>query len=239
MKEDALSSLDIELKDIQRELDKAIENVRLDLERLESSLQDAMIKYEEFAQKASENFYGALEELNDGSLKGVFKFALKGVAAAFNYYKAWDGKRKWKKEFEKKLTAINNLRANIISQKLQNVQRVKEQDIPFVREKLKSILKQLGQFAPSDEKVLKHALKSAESALVLYLKTYYIEGAAAYLEAALKDALAGKAVIRGASFWESSFVEGKEELKRLVSSLNAVSGSALDELSKTSQLLRG
>ncbi|TCK02854.1 hypothetical protein [Phorcysia thermohydrogeniphila] len=224
----SLEKIESTLLEIKEKVDQSLSVLEMDIDSINQSFLNILEEYNNLMSKASQMFKQALEDLDDSDLLvGTVKFVVKGIGAAFNYGKAWFKKKSWEWEFSSKMEELKNARVNVIYTKLANLKILEEKELPYLREKILWTLNQLGSYEPSDTRVLDFAVEKAEEALLLFFKTYFIEGGIAYLKSALNDAKEGKAVVGDASVWKEALTKAPRDLEKKLSELNVKENSAV------------
>lgn len=206
------------LEDLKKFTDEKLEIFKSDMTSLQKDFSGIIIEYDQITTKSQIMFQEAINSLKDeNSIAGVTKFVIKGAGAAFNYGLAWWKKKNSLKEFKIQLEALKKERGQAISRKLEDLDDLHQNHIPFLREKIILSLEQLLSFVPKQERLKLLVKEKTEEAILLYFKASFLKGGVLYLQNALTDARDGKLFLGDIKVWENEILNAPKELTNIFS----------------------
>jgi len=136
------------LKQVEELIEKDYSIINGDLEGINQKFTELYEEYLNLSQGALSDFITGLMELRSGNLlTGGIKLLKSAVIGGW----AWWKKEKWYREFLSNLDRLHGARLEIVSQKLKDVDVVEKEHIPYIRQKLKEVLKSVGSMPVKEE----------------------------------------------------------------------------------------
>ncbi|WP_457569579.1 hypothetical protein [Desulfurobacterium sp.] len=239
IQEAEFQEIDRQIAQIRKVVDNDMQVINQDISEISKKFLNLFQEYERIASEASQDLNEGLEKIDeDKMLEGMVKI----VKGLFKKGVSWWKKRKWFQNFQKQKNEIYNEHRAIIEKRLSNLRETQEKHIPFIRETVKRILLQIGSFNIENiknESIKDKAIDRAEEALLLFLKTYYIEGATLYLESVYEDLKKSAVILGKTSVIKEHFKKGITGTKAMVYKLNLPKTSAVFEALNRNQIFSG
>lgn len=234
---EALNQIEETLKQIEELVEKDYKIVNSDLQGINKRFAELYQEYLDLSRKALSDFEVGLTEIKEGN---IFKGGVKLLKGALVGGWAWWKKERWYKNFISSLERLHQARLEIVNQKLKDAQIVEKEHIPYIRQNLKEVIKTIGSMPLKEGTSLKErAVQSAEDAILLLLKSYYIEGAAKFVRSVYEDILNARVIAGKVSIMKEGISKGVLEIQKLIKDLNLPKDSAVIEALNRNEVFKG
>jgi len=233
---EVLDQVEETLKQVEELIEKDYAIVNGDLEGINQRFTELYEEYLKLSQGALNDFATGLAELKQGNL---FVGGVKLIKSAVVGGWAWWKKERWYKNFTSNLERIHGARLEIVSQKLKDAEAVEKEHVPYIRQRLKEVLRAVGSMPLEEGSSLKErAVQSSEEAILLLLKSYYIEGAAQFVKSVYEDILKARVIAGRVSVMKEGLLRGVSEVKKLVAELDLPQGSPVFEALNRNEIFK-